>query len=164
MKKTSKIIILAVIFAILLLGVGYAAIQSVTLNIVGTAAADPSQENFKVMFSGTPTVSDSTYVTAGITNDINATIRVSGLTQKGQVATASYTVQNTSTDLSADLSAVVSNSNSEYFNVSYAFTKTRLASGEATIVTVTVELMKTPIEESVSSKIGVQITAEPLQT
>ena len=39
------------IIAILLLGIGYAAIQNITLNITGTATADPNQANFKVMFS-----------------------------------------------------------------------------------------------------------------
>lgn len=163
MTKTSKIITVAVIVAMLLLGIGYAAIQNITLNIAGTAAADPSQENFKVMFSGTPTVSDSTYVTAGITDDINATINVSGLTKKGEIVTATYTIQNTSTDLTADLSATVSNTNSEYFNVSQVIDQTTLLKGEATTITVTVELIKTPIQEAVSSTIGVQIIAEPVQ-
>ena len=163
MTKTSKIIVVAVIVEMLLLGIGYAAIQNITLNIAGTAAADPSQENFKVMFSGTPTVSDETYVTAGITDEINATINVSGLTKKGEIVTATYTIQNTSTDLTADLSATASNTNTEYFNVSYALEENTLQKGEATTITVTVELIKTPIQESVSSTIGVQIIAAPFQ-
>lgn len=52
MKKTSKIIMLSLVVAALLLGIGYAAIQNITLNISGTATADPSQTNFKVSFSG----------------------------------------------------------------------------------------------------------------
>ena len=163
MRKTNKIIIVSIIVMVLLLGIGYAAIQNVTLNIVGTAAADPSQENFKVMFSGTPTVSDSTYVTAGITDDINATINVSGLTKKGEIVTATYIIQNVSTDLTAELSATASNTNTEYFNVSYAIDETTLAKGEATTITVKVELIKTPIQEAVSSTIGVQIVASPVQ-
>ena len=163
MTKTSKIITVAVIVAMLLLGVGYAAIQNITLNISGTAAADPSQSNFKVMFTGTPEVSDSTYVTAGITDDTNATINVAGLSTKGQIVSATYTVQNTSTDLSADLSVATTNSNTEYFTLSSELAKTSLTAGEATTVTVTVELTKTPVAESVSSTVGVQLTAVPVQ-
>ena len=163
MSKTSKIIIAAILVAMLLLGIGYAAIQSVTLNIAGTAAADPNQENFKVMFTGTPEVSDEEHVTASITDDINATINVSGLTKKGEIVSATYTVQNASTDLSADLSVATTNSNTEFFTLSSKLAKTSLIAGEATTVTVTVEMTKTPLAESVSSTIGVQLTATPVQ-
>ncbi|MBR3614132.1 MAG: leucine-rich repeat protein [Clostridia bacterium] len=163
MKRTNRIILTVVIVAMLVLGVGYAAIQNITLNITGTAAADPSQSNFKVMFSGTPTVSDETYVTAAVTNDTNATINVEGLTKVGDVASATYTVQNASTDLSADLSVLTTNDNTEYFTLSSELEKTSLVAGEATALTVTVELTKTPLEESVSATIGVQLTAMPVQ-
>ena len=163
MSKTSKIIIAVLLVAVLLLGIGYAAIQSVTLNISGTAAADPNQENFKVMFTGTPEVSDEEHVTASITDDINATINVSGLTKKGEIVSATYTVQNASTDLSADLSVATTNSNTEYFTLSSKLAKTSLIAGEATTVTVTVEVTKTPLAESVSSTIGVQLIATPVQ-
>ncbi|MBR3613955.1 MAG: leucine-rich repeat protein [Clostridia bacterium] len=163
MKRTSKMIMAAVIVAVLLLGVGYAAIQNITLNINGTAAADPSQSNFKVMFSGTPIVSDETYVTAAVTDDTNATINVEGLTKKGDVVTATYTVQNASTDLSADLAVATTNNNTEFFTLSSELAKTSLIAGEATTLTVTVELTKTPITESVSATIGVQLEAMPVQ-
>ena len=163
MKKTNKIIITLVIVAMLLLGIGYAAIQNITLNIEGTATADPSQSNFSVKFTGTPKVSDSTYVTAGITDDINATISVNGLTQKGQIVSAEYTVQNVSTDISADLSVATTNSNTEYFTLKSELAKTSLTAGEATTVKVTVELTKTPIAGSVNSTIGVRLTAMPVE-
>ena len=163
MTKTSKIIIAFVIVAVLILGIAYAAIQNVTLHITGTATAGASQENFTVKFSGTPEVSDSDKVTAAVTDDINATINVSGLSSKGEVVTARYTIQNTSADLSANLSATLSNSNTEFFNVTYDFESESITSAEATTITVTVELLKTPIEESVSSTVGIQIVAEPVQ-
>ena len=163
MKKSNKIIMTVVIVAVLLLGIGYAAIQNITLNIAGTASADPSQANFKVMFSGTPTVSDDTYVTAAITDDTNATVNVEGLTKKGDIVTATYTVQNASTDLSADLGVSTTNSNTEYFTLSSEIAQTSLVAGEATNLTVTVELTKTPITDSVSTTIGVQLEAMPVQ-
>lgn len=163
MRKTTKIIISVLAATVLLLGLGYAAIQSITLNISGTASADPNQANFNVKFTGTPEVSDDTSVTARITNDTNATIDISGLTQKGESVNAIYTIQNLSTDLSADLSVATTNSNTEYFTLSSRLAKTSLASGETTTVMVTVELTKTPLAESVSSTIGVQLTAVPVQ-
>ena len=163
MRKTNKIIVTVLIIAFLLLGIGYAAIQNITLNIEGTATADPSQSNFSVKFTGTPKVSDSTYVTAGITDDINATISVNGLTQKGQTVSAEYTVQNVSTDISADLSVATTNSNTEYFTLKSELAKTSLTAGEATTVKVTVELTKTPIAGSVNSTIGVRLTAMPVE-
>ena len=163
MRKTNKIIIAVILISIMLLGIGYAAIQNITLNVTGTVIADPSQANFTVKFSGTPEVSDSTKVTAAITNDISATINVEGLTAKGDTVTAIYTVQNTSTDLSADLSVATTNSNEEYFVIDTELGKTSLIAGEATTLTVTVELIKTPIIADERSTIGIQLTAIPVQ-
>ena len=163
MRRTSKIILTVIILSMLLLGIGYAAIQNVTLNIVGTVSADPSQSNFKVMFVGTPVVSDEAYVTAAITDDTNATINVEGLTLKGQTVSATYDVQNVSTDLSADLSLSTTNNNTEYFTISSELEKTSLVAGEATTVTVTVELTKTPITDTEMATIGVQLEAIPVQ-
>lgn len=165
MKKTTKIVALVLVATVLIIGVGYAAIQNITLNIAGTAKADASQANFAVKFSGEPTVAGAGTTIAAVTNDTNATMNVTGLTAKGESATATYTIQNTSADLTADLTATISNSNNEYFNVEYSFAEneTRLKKGEATTVTVTVTLIKTPIEEQVSSTIGVQINVVPIQ-
>ena len=163
MKKTSKIIITILLLMVLLIGIGYAAIQNITLNITGTAEAAPSQSNFKVMFSGEPTVSDEAYVVATITDDIHATINVEGLTEKGQMVSATYTVQNVSTDISADLSVSTTNNNPEYFTLSSQIAKTSLIAGEATTLTVTVELTKVPITDEVTSTIGVQLIAMPVE-
>ena len=165
MTKTTKIVGLVLIISVLIVGLGYAAIQNITLNIAGTAKADPSQANFTVKFSGEPTVSGSGKTTAAVTNDLNATMNVTGLTAKGETETATYTIQNTSADLTAEITAKTSNSNAEYFKVEYSFNgdKTSLAKGEATTVTVKVTLIKTPIEDQVSSTIGLQITASPVQ-
>ena len=165
MTKTSKIILVTIIATSILLGLGYAAIQNITLNITGTATANPNQSNFKVHFvqETAPTVSNSAFATATVTDDTNATISVSGLTSKGQVVTAIYTVKNSSTDLSSDLSVATTNSNTEYFKLSSELANTSLKAGETTTVTVTVELTKTPLEENVSSTIGVQLTAVPVQ-
>ena len=163
MSKTSKIILVTIIATCILLGLGYAAIQNITLNVIGTVAADPNQANFKVGFVGTPEVSDGTYVSAGITNSTNATIDVSGLTTKGQKVTATYNIKNDSKDLSSDLSVKATSSNTEYFVVSSRLNKSSLVAGEETTVTVTVELSKTLIENSASTNIGITLDAYPVE-
>ena len=163
MSKTSKIILVTIIATCILLGLGYAAIQNITLNVIGTVAADPNQANFKVGFVGTPEVSDGTYVSAGITNSTNATINVSGLTTKGQKVTATYNIKNDSKDLSSDLSVKATSSNTEYFVVSSRLNKSSLVAGEETTVTVTVELSKTLIENSASTNIGITLDAYPVE-
>ena len=163
MKRTNKIIVTLVLVVALLIGIGYAAIQNITLNIEGKAEAEISQDNFKVAFAGEPTVSDEEFVIATVTDDINATINVEGLTEKGQTVSAIYTVQNTSTDISADLAVSTTNDNPEYFTLSSKLDKTSLVAGESTTLTVTVELTKVPVIESVSSIIGVQLTAIPVE-
>ena len=82
MRKTSKIILVTIIATSILLGLGYAAIQNITLNITGTAAAQASQDNFKVRFTRVTNVSDAVNVTANINSDVAATMNVSGLTEK----------------------------------------------------------------------------------
>ena len=171
MRRTNKIIIAVILVAVMLLGIGYAAIQNITLNITGTATADPNQANFTVKFSGTPTTdktnvsenSTGAKVTAAITDDTNATINVEGLTAKGDVVTVTYTVQNTSADLSADLTVETTNNNEEYFTITSELGKTSLTATEATTLTVTVELIKTPITASEEATIGIQLTAAPVQ-
>ena len=65
--------------------------------------------------------------------------------------------------LSISLAVATTNSNTEYFTLSSELAKTSLKAGETTTVTVNVELTKTPVSESVSSVIGVQLTAIPVQ-
>ena len=163
MRKTSKIILVTLFATMLLLGLGYAAIQNITLSISGTAAASAVQGNFDVGFTEVTEISDETYVNASVNSNVKATFNVSGLTQKGQTAYAIYEITNNSSDLSTDLSVETSNSNTEYFTISSRLADTSLVAGDSTTVTVTVELTKTPIEGEVSSTIGVVLTAMPVE-
>ena len=163
MKKTNKMILAIMILAILLLGVGYASIQNITLNITGTATAEPSQYNSEAVFLEEPIVSDENYITAVIIDETTAQINVSGLTEKGQNVSAIYTVQNTSEDSAVDLSASATNDNVEYFSVSSELEKTTLDVGETTSLTITAELIETPTE-NVNSTIEVQLTSTPVET
>ena len=163
MSRTRKIILVTIIATCLLLGLGYAAIQNISLNIDGYAYANTSQENFKVRFSEVVSVSDSIFVTARIEDDVNAIIDVSGLSQKGQKVTATYEILNESDELSAELTVNTTNSNVEYFAISSRIANKSLKAGEATTVLVTVELLQTPIDGEVTANIGAKLTAIPVQ-
>ena len=163
MSNTSKIILVTIVATAILLGLGYAAITNITLNITGTASANVNQDNFDVSFVGTPTVSESTYATARIEDELSATIAVSGLTKAGQEVTATYDIKNNSSDLSADLKVAATSSDTEYFFISSKLAKSSLVAKESTTVTVTVRLTKTPIDGNVSTNIDIDLTAMPVQ-
>ena len=167
-RANNKVVGGIVLLAIILVAVGYAAIINVTLNINGTAKSEASQANFVVEFTGTTTTSGKGTTTATINENkkTEGTIEVAELTAKGDTTTATYTVKNNSQDLSADLTAEATSSNSDYFEVISKLDKTTLKTGEETSLTVTIKLLKTPIDETkedLTSNIGVSITAEPKQ-
>ena len=167
-RANNKVVGGILLLAIILVAVGYAAITNVTLNINGTAKSGANQSNFVVEFIGTPTTGGKGTTTATInaSKKTEGTVEVSGLTAKGDIATATYTVKNQSQDLSADLTAEATSSNEKYFETICTVEKTTLKAQEETTLTVTIKLLKTPIDETkedLASNIGVSITAEPKQ-
>lgn len=152
MKKIKKLIIIIMIVVIALVGNTYA-----------TSIMNSSQNEFKVRFSGKPIVSNESKVTATITNDINATVNVKELTMKENVETVTYIVQNTSKDLSANLSINIFNNNEEYFEVETKAEKSLLSKGEATKIILEIKLIKEPIDKREKAVIGVQLEAKPIQ-
>ena len=64
---------------------------------------------------------------------VNACNLAIELSKKGEIVTATYILQNASTDLSTDLSVSTTNSNTEYFTLSSELAKTSLKAGETTI-------------------------------
>ena len=168
MGKNTKIVGGVLLVAIILVAVAYAAITNVELNINGVGNAQAKQENFKVEFIGTPSTSGKGTTTATIneSDKTKGTVNVTGLTAKGDEATATYTVKNQSSDISADLTAEATSSNQIYFEVICSLEKTTLKAQEETTLKVTVRLLKTPIDETkedLKSNIGVSIKAEPKQ-
>ena len=168
MSKNTKIVGGVLLVAIILVAVAYAAITNVELNINGVGSAQAKQENFKVEFIGTPSTSGKGTTTATINSDdkTQGSVNVTGLTAKGDEATATYTVKNLSSDISADLTAEATSSNQTYFEVICSLEKTTLKAQEETTLKVTVRLLKTPIDETkedLNSDIDVTLTAEPKQ-
>ena len=168
MGKNTKIVGGVLLITIILVAVAYAAITNVELNINGVGSAQAKQENFKVEFIGTPSTSGKGTTTATISESdkTKGTVNVTGLTAKGDEATATYTVKNLSSDISADLTAEATSSNQTYFEVICSLEKTTLKAQEETTLKVTVRLLKTPIDETkedLNSDIDVTLTAEPKQ-
>ena len=160
MRNRKTFIGIVLLIAVLLIGIGYAAITS-NLTISGTAKANASDANFSVVFTGE--IKDkSEGVTASATeNTTSAIMNVEGLTTKGDAKSATFTVQNTSDELQALLSVATEEvTNTEYFAVSaeVANEDSKIKAGGTTTVTVTVTLIKTPTEE-VTSTVNVGLTA-----
>lgn len=173
MKKQKTIFALAILAAILMLGIGYAAVSNITLNIDGTASAT-ADSDFDVIFTendGDISINQDAAPNATVSASVEASdktqanIEVSGLTTKGEKVEVTYTIANNSADLSASLTAVTSNDNTEYFTVTSSINDTAVVvdKDKTTTVTVTVELIKTPIDADQTASIGVELTAEPVQ-
>lgn len=173
MTSTRKIIAAIVIVAVLMLGIGYAAITNITLDIQGNATAVGNQANFVVGFTGTPTTKITTAVTpTGVTpeasatidgnDETQATINVTNLTAKGDTVVAIYTVKNSSADLAAELSTSTTSTNTDYTVIS-KLDKNYIKPNEVATVTVTIVLDKTPINANITEAIGVKVEAKPIQ-
>lgn len=166
--KKSLTIGAILVAAILLVAVGYAAVTSTQLNISGTAKANVNTDNFVVKFTGVDNVSDASKVTASVASDLVAKMDVEGLNAKNDSVSATYTITNSSEDLSAELSIKSKSiTNEEYFSIATEFLngKSTLKHGESGTVKVTITLIKTPIdsEEKIEGNILVGLEARPVQ-
>ena len=168
MKNNKSLLSLGIIALVLFLGVGYAVVNTTNLTIGGTASVQDSQMN--VRFSkeaGDTTVSNSEKVVATVTDDLNATIKVSNLAAVNDEVTATYTIQNYDTTLSATISekniTVTPSGNFEVTTDLKNDSKTVVAGGTTT-VTITVKLIKMPVSsDNSSASISVNLTATPVE-
>ena len=165
-KKTLQIVLLVAI-AVVTLGIGYAAISAVNLIINGNATASVDQNNFKVHFTQVQSITGSTGV-SGTSNidsqdDTKAMFDVTGLTKEGDYAEAVYTVRNDSNGIGAEITLNLTSSNTEYFRVTETILDNKLQAGEETTAKVKVEMIKTPVTDSVSTTITATLSASPLE-
>ena len=172
MKKRTGI--LGVLIAILVLGIGYAAISAVTLTINGTGTVSPDDDNFKVVYTAVGTVTkptEATVTTDTIGSDgvITTSFTVTGLTKKGEVVEIPYTITNKSEDLGATLGTpavtITGTNASDYFTVTSTTAATSLAkNGGTTTQTVHVEVTKTPIDADVTGTFTITVQATPVNS
>ena len=145
-NKRKKIkVFLFVLIGILTISVGYASISAINLIINGNATANVNQNNFKVHFTQAQAITGTTGVsgTSSIDtqDDTKAMFDVTGLTKVGDYAEAVYTV----------------------FKVTETILDNKLQAGEETTAKVKVEMIKTPITDTVSTTITATLTATPLE-
>ena len=163
MKNRKKMITTALIVLVLLLGVGYATVSSVSLNINGTSKAETKE--LQVFYDGTNS-GTSAKVTAisSPENTRAATFTVENMTLN-ETVTMTFEVKNYETDVNATLAApsVTQNTNEEYFQVTTSCDKTTLNAGETATITVNVKLIKTPVtDEAGSTTVTVAMAASPV--
>lgn len=168
MKNKRVLLLLLLLIIVMVLGIGYA-ISNKTLIISGTATATAADDNFVVRFKKTDGNYDAPTnlknAIASVTKDNEATITVTGLTKVGDTATATYEVENASEGLDAKIKAEAVVKDNTYFKVTttdITSTETELAQGASKKVTVTVELVKTPIEDK-TTDVTVTLTAVPVE-
>ena len=167
-KKTLQIVLI-VLVAVLTLGIGYASISAINLIINGNATANPNDTNFKVKFlketGVTPKITseDGGAGDIDVTSDTTATFNITGLDAVGESAIANFKVKNESNNVGAEISLSVTNSNSEYFKVTETIQDNKLQAGEETTATVKVEMIKTPINNAVTTSITATLIATPLE-
>ena len=165
MKNKKKFYVVGLLVFVLVLGIGYAAVSTVGLNIDGTASV--KSENLKVSFNGVTEVSEEEKVVANSTdNSLDATISVSDLTLN-EIVTATYTIKNEETDVNANITKkTITNDKEEFFEVTTSVDEspTTVDANGTAKVTVTVKLIKTPIEAGDSTaNIQIDLDANPVQ-
>lgn len=175
MNSRNTFIALGIIMAILSLGIAYAAINSQTLNVVGSVTTTTNDANFTVGFvtdsaitysTANPSVNSNATVSGTYVDASNATMTVAGLTTENQSVSATYTIKNTSVaEINANLSASSTNPSTEWFEITEELGKSSIAPGESTTLTVTVKLKKTPVTTSdinaAKGTFDITVTAAP---
>lgn len=163
--RQQKIILFLVILTLALTmfltaNIGYASVTNYSID-EGISTYDRGE--FRVKFQGKPTVSGTGTAQVRIVGDTTATMNVSGLKKAGDYVTVNIGIKNTSSNISARLSKIVQNSNTEYFNVTATLSKNEINAKEGkSNVCIKIELIKTPIEKEQRASISVRVIAEPI--
>jgi hypothetical protein len=180
-----------ILIAVLILGVGYAAVSSTNLTLNGTANVKANAD-FTVVYDTTHTVAVSntgtgstfddngvtrTVVTGAYTSTSVATMTV-WLDNTHRSASAVYKIDNNSSELGASLTATITNVDESGQNESYfepveaiyysdANCTTALSdgdvvdAGDSVYLKVTVELARTPLDDITGATFTVVTTATP---
>jgi uncharacterized repeat protein (TIGR01451 family) len=172
MKNRKTVVVAFLLVAVMLMGVGYAALTDV-LDITGSADVNQSaaEEAFNedVYFSAaeaenpTPAPEKPNTASVNADNKDKASFTANTLKGKGDKATFTFTIKNdgdVAATVTPKLNATLGNTLPEYFSITSDWdgaTKT-LAAGGSLTYTVTVELIKTPTE-TISGSFLIELTA-----
>lgn len=166
MKNRKSVIVAFLLVAVMLLGVGYAALTDV-LDITGTADVNQSaaEEAFNEDIHFIAATANETGNTASVNKDNNDKASFTANTLKGKDDTASFTftIENAgdiAANITPKLNAALGNTLPEYFDVTSDWNgqAQELAAGAKITYTVTVKLLKTPTE-TISGSFLVELTA-----
>ena len=166
MKNRRNVVIAFMIVAVMLLGIGYAALSD-TLDITGSADVNQSaaEEAFNEDVYFSAAVANEVGNTASVNADNNdkASFTAATLKGKGDKVTFTFTIKNDG-DVDAvvtpKLNATLGNTNPEYFEITsdWAGQARTLAAHSEITYTVTVELLKTPTE-TISGSFLIELVA-----
>ena len=156
MKKKKSFVALALVVAVLVLGVGYA-LTTIELKVNGDITVSPDDSNFDVNFTDAKITTTGTLTgktdTADKGNGKTATLSVKSLKTVGEKVVAEYTITNNS---KAGINATLSNPTAtqtdddakDYYTVTATLADANpIAPNGTKKLTVTVELVKAPLEE-----------------
>lgn len=171
MNKQKKVILGIILLIVLFMGIGYAALTSVTLTINGTAQASANQENFKVYFTGKNSVPSNDTVAITVQEKAqSANIQFNSFTVKNEEKTAILEIKNDSVDIDAEsITVAVTSTNEEMFKVTAimcdsegnAIENNAVSAQSTTYVKVSTTLLKTPLTDDEKTEITATITAVP---
>lgn len=172
MKKRYSII--GMLFVVLILGIGYATVTTRYFNIRGTASINGFNDSFIVRFNGTTSVS-SEKVRASVDGGVgqNATLIIDGLEKRGDVESATFTIENASKGVDAVLRVTgygAEGVDSSFFKVDTVLDSEILTAdpngnpndSNRTTVTVYVTALRRPIDD-ITSSIYVKLEATPIE-
>ena len=161
-KLVLSLVVITVVLAMLLtVGIGYAV--EADNSLINDKSTTREADGFNVAFLDNTQVRGDGETTVKITGDREVAIAITGLNEVGDSATAILTIKNTSRDIAAELSATITNTNTEYFKATVDFSNDVIdaKNGKAT-VKLTVELIKLPILNDVHATIETNIVATPI--
>lgn len=156
MKKKKSFVALALVVAVLVLGVGYA-LTTIELKVNGDITVSPDDSNFDVNFTDAKITTNGTLAdqtdAATKGDGKTATLSVKSLKTVGEKVIAEYTITNNS---KAGINATLSNPTAtqtddaakDYYTVTATLENNdAIAPNGTKKLTVTVELVKAPLEE-----------------
>ena len=166
MKNRRNVVVAFMLVAVMLLGVGYAALTD-TLDINGTVDVNQSaaEEAFNedIFFSAAAANEAGNTASVNADNNDKASFTINTFKGKDDVATFTFTIKNNGdvdANVTPKLNASLGNTNPEYFSIVSDWdgaTKT-LAAGEEITYTLTVTMLKTPTE-TISGSFLVELVA-----
>ncbi len=174
MKNRKTVVVAFLLVAVMLLGIGYAALTD-TLTIIGNAHIDVDTANKtfdeKIYFSAaeaTSTTGSGTTADIASFNADDATFTANKLATVGEKSIFTFTITNDSNvdavisiaDTKLSGSENPSNSNPQKFTVEYSYPQgMNIAKQGGTITVVVTVTVKEPVTSATSATFGIELTA-----